>query len=242
MFKNISGSGKTWVHASNCPHLGLRTKFQACEKLNCTLNHAADSCRTGLIQMLRQAFSDFGFTGPWSPSSRTGNPVNSKLVTDYLRMLQEQQAAAGVTQKQAAILLRDQTHKLVQSMISYLSNPNLPFKDTFDTLRDLAIICLAFSMGTRGDDMGNLLTTQIIDFPNIKGKIFAFQLGKTLRDGSTNAFGILPDKLYPVMCPIRRLDKFLKFCETHNLAMEGNRIFTKLNVNKTSINDNNPSR
>ena len=58
-------------------------------------------------------------------------------------MLQEQQAAAGVTQKQAAILLRDQTHKLVQSMISYLSNPNL-------------------------------LTTQIIDFPNIKGKIFAF--------------------------------------------------------------------
>ena len=90
--------------------------------------------------------------------------------------------------------------------------------------------------------MGNLLTMQIINFPNIKGKIFVFQLGKTLRDGSTNAFGILPDKLYPVMCPIRRLDKFLKFCETHNLAMEGNRIFTKLNVNKTSINDNNPSR
>ena len=94
MFKNVS-SGKTWVHAKNCPYLGQRQKFPACQKLTCTSNHAADSLRTGIYQMLKQGFQDMGLNGPWNIASKTGNPVNSILVSKYLRMLRETQAKAG---------------------------------------------------------------------------------------------------------------------------------------------------
>ena len=90
----------------------------------------------------------------------------------------------------------------------------------------------------------NLLTTQIINFPNIKGRFLAlhFKLGKILQDSSTNSFGILPENLYPVMCLMKfdePLKKFLTFCETHNLALQSN--FHKFTTDKTS-NGNNPSR
>ena len=227
MFKNVS-SGKTWVHAKNCPYLGQRQKFPACQKLTCTSNHAADSLRTGIYQMLKQGFQDMGLNEPWNIASKTGNPVNSILVSEYLRMLRETQAKAGVTQKQAATLMRDETHKLIQSMIARLYRPNISFKETFELQRDLALITTAFATGKRGDDLGNLLVTQIISFPNIKGIICGFQFGKCLRDGNVNTFGILPDLTYPIMCPVRRIDKFMNFCKLHHLDMSGNHLFTNL--------------
>ena len=113
-------------------------------------------------------------------------------------MLREKQAQAGISQKQAAILLRDETYKLVQSMIARTFKPNITLKETFELLRDLALITLAFATGKRGDDLGNLLVTQIINFPNIQGIICGLQFGKCLRDGPTNTFGILPDTLFPL--------------------------------------------
>ena len=227
MFKNIS-SGKTWVHDKLCPHLGQRQKFPECLSLTCTTNFAADSLRTGIYQMLKQGFQDIGLSGTWNTASKTGNPVDSLPVSEYLRMLREKQAQAGISQKQAAILLRDETYKLVQSMIARTFKPNITLKETFELLRDLALITLAFATGKRGDDLGNLLVTQIINFPNIQGIICGFQFGKCLRDGPTNTFGILPDSLFPIMCPVRRIDKFMNFCKQHHLDMSGNYLFTNV--------------
>ena len=116
IFKNIT-SGKTWVHDTNCPSLGLRQKTQSCTTHNCSFNHAAQSMRTGVLHMLKKGFQDIGLSGPWNVASKMGNPVESLLVTEYLTIIKQQQAKAGVTQKQAAILLRDETHRLIQSMI-----------------------------------------------------------------------------------------------------------------------------
>ena len=226
IFKNIT-SGKTWVHDTNCPSLGLRQKTQSCTTHNCSFNHAAQSMRTGVLHMLKKGFQDIGLSGPWNVASKMGNPVESLLVTEYLTMIKQQQAKAGVTQKQAAILLRDETHRLIQSMISKLYKPNISLKETFDLLRDLALITLAFATGKRGDDLQNLLVTQIVNFPNF-GLLFGFQFGKCLRDGSTNTFGIQPDSQYPIMCPVRRINKFMQFCKLHHIDMSGNHLFSNV--------------
>ena len=48
MFKNVSGSGKTFVHGQDCEHLGTYEQFNDC-KQNCGNFHAAESMRSGII-------------------------------------------------------------------------------------------------------------------------------------------------------------------------------------------------
>ena len=60
------------------------------------------------------------------------------------------------------------------------------------------------------------------------GIIFNFQFRKTLRDGSVNSFGLLPDKDSPAMCPVSRIDKMMKFAAKHKIKIGGNRLFTRI--------------
>ena len=95
MFKNIAGSGKTVVHATNCPLLGHRNKPQQCNTLECKKIFASASLRTVIYQMLKSGFEDLGTTGAWNKANGTGNPVESKLVLSYILKVTEEQAKAG---------------------------------------------------------------------------------------------------------------------------------------------------
>ena len=48
---------------------------------------------TSIYQILKQGFQDMGLSGPWNIASKTGNPVSSILVSEYLSMLREKQGS-----------------------------------------------------------------------------------------------------------------------------------------------------
>jgi hypothetical protein len=87
---------------------------------------------------------------------------------------------------------------------------------------------VAFALGKRCNDMSNFLVSQIIKFPNIEGVILNFQFGKTLRDGSKHALGLMPNMEKPALCPVRAIEKLIAFYRTNNILVGGGRLFVKL--------------
>ena len=57
--------------------------------------------------MLRKGLTTLGLIGDWNQEKATGNPAASVAVKQYQLMLREEQARAGVTQRSAALLMRE---------------------------------------------------------------------------------------------------------------------------------------
>ena len=229
MFKNVSGyrSGKTFVHGQDCEHLGTYEQFNDC-KQNCGNFHAAESMRSGIISMLRKGLTTLGLVGEWDAERAVGNPAASNLVKQYQLMIREEQAKAGITQKSAAILMREDIVKLLQRMSAWLMNPNLTVDERYEMMRDMAFIAVVFATGKRCDDLANLLVSQMVRFPNGRGIMFGFQFGKTLRDGTRQMFGLQPDDVTPEICAVRLMDDFDEFTRKAGIETRGNRLFTKI--------------
>ena len=78
--------------------------------------------RSGTVSMLRKGLTTLGLIGEWDPERAVGNPVSSIAVKQYQLMLKEEQARAGVTQKQAALLMREDVVKLLQRMSASMAH------------------------------------------------------------------------------------------------------------------------
>ena len=167
MFKNESGTGKTFVHVLDCEYLGSHQEYETCriKFKGCGKFHVAESMRSGTISMLRKGLAALGLTGDWDPERATGNPVSSTVVRQYQLMLREQQARAGVTQRQAALLMREDVVKLLQRMSAWLMDPSLSLDDRYEMMRDITYIAVVFATGKRCDDIANYLISQMVRFP-----------------------------------------------------------------------------
>ena len=228
MFKNVSGTGKTFVHAQNCEHLGSYQEYVDCREKGCGRFHAAESMRSGTISMLRKGLTTLGLIGDWNQEKATGNPAASVAVKQYQLMLREEQARAGVTQRSAALLMREDIVRLLQRMSAWLMNPALSQDEKYEMMRDMAYIAVVFATGRRCDDMANLLISQMVRFPDGRGIMFGFQFGKTLRDGSRNMFGLRRDDITPEICAVRLMDDLDEYATKVGIRREGNKFFTKI--------------
>ena len=95
MFKNVEGTGKTFVHTQSCEHLGDYKQYASCKLPECGRFHAAESMRSGAISMLRKGLATLGLAGDWGPE---------EIVPAYA----ERRTRKGrVTQKSEALLMRD---------------------------------------------------------------------------------------------------------------------------------------
>ena len=81
-------------------------------------------------------------------------------------MLREEQAKAGVTQKGAAIFLREDVIRLLQRMGVWLMDKKLSTDERYEMMRDVAFIAVVFATGKSCVDLANLLITQMVRFPN----------------------------------------------------------------------------
>ena len=86
-------------------------------------------------------------------------------------MLREEKARAGITQKSAALLMREDIIKLLQRMSAWLMDPSLTQDETYEMMRDMAYIAVVFATGKRCDDIANLLISQMVRFPDGSGII-----------------------------------------------------------------------
>ena len=63
-------------------------------------------------------------------------------------------------------------------------------------------------MCERGADLGQVKTMEIARFPSDDGFLFNHRWGKTLRDGSSNVFGLRRHS-NPFICPVRAIENYI---------------------------------
>ena len=68
--------------------------------------------RVGYIEKMKRGFSDMGYMGEWNSSTKTGNPAKSLAVKRYLDFCMKEQGEAGITPKQARLMLSNKQKQL----------------------------------------------------------------------------------------------------------------------------------
>jgi hypothetical protein len=175
--KDVDGSGRTFVHSKACENLGQPSKnngegtegrvLQGCTG-ECKVRHAAQSLRTGIVQMLVNGYQSLGVKDVWDPENRTGNPATAKEIKQYIQFSMKEQLQAGITPKQAAVILRQEFETLIQRMRASLFSIE-ERENSLEELvirRDMAIFAVAFSSTKRGESLCNLLIAKILQLPD----------------------------------------------------------------------------
>ena len=83
---SCSEKRRTAVHARDCKAVGTsELSNHSMTEEGCTLRYTHDSLRTNYVSKLAMAYErDLGVTHDWNSALRTGNPVRSDLVTQYM--------------------------------------------------------------------------------------------------------------------------------------------------------------
>ena len=115
---SCSEKRRTAVHARDCEAVGT-SELSNCSTTEegCTLRDAHDSLRTDYVSKLTMAYErDMGITHDWNSALRTGNPVRSDLVTQYMAFIREEQKKAGVEVSQAPAMLHSHLAAIIAHM------------------------------------------------------------------------------------------------------------------------------
>lgn len=131
-----------------------------------------------------------------------------ELAKLYLKQVTAEQLQARVTPKQATSIFPDTLLLLSRHLETRLLLPNLSPSEMFVVARDQAFFKCLFYSGDRAGDLGLVKTPEIAHFPDDSGLLFNHIWGKTLRDGSSNLFGMRchPN---PALCPIRAVEMYV---------------------------------
>ena len=123
IWKSLSGVGCTHLHSVQYSLLGENTFNDDCVNMGCEKMISVEFLRTGIISKQRESFTSVGLTALWSERNSTGKPALTRLVSRYLKMVQEQQAKADVTQRKAAIFLTQQLRTLLSWLAIFMELP-----------------------------------------------------------------------------------------------------------------------
>ena len=109
---------RTAVHARDCEAVGTsKLSDRLTTEEGCTLRHAHDSLRTNYVSKLDMAYEgDLRVAHDWNSALRTGNPVRSDLVTQYMAFIREEQKKAGVEVSQAHAMLHSHLTAIIAHM------------------------------------------------------------------------------------------------------------------------------
>ena len=108
---------------------------------------------------------DMGITHDWKSALRTGNPVRSDLVTQYMAFIREEQKKAGVEVSQAPAMLHSHLAAIIAHMTLRLRCTQDPY-DRVVLASDIALFTVAFSALKRGDGLSRTLIQRILRLPN----------------------------------------------------------------------------
>ena len=116
---SCSEKRRTAVHARDCEAVGTsELSNHSTTEEGCTLRYAHDSLRTNYGSKLAMAYErGLGRTHDWNSALRTGNPVRSDLVTQYMAFIRKEQKKAGVEVSQAHAML----HSHLTAIIAHIT-------------------------------------------------------------------------------------------------------------------------
>ena len=166
------------VHARDCEAVGTsELSNRLTTEEGCTLRCAHDSLRTNYVSKLAMAYKrDLGVTHDWNSALRTGNPVRSDLVTQYMAFIREEQKKAGVEVSQAHAMFHSHLTAIIAHMTLRIRCTQGPY-DRKVFARDIALftVPVAYSTLERGDGLSRTLIQRILRLPNECGSLFIFQ-------------------------------------------------------------------
>ena len=196
-------NGKTQGHCNGCPYLGKRDVHPCGYPVRLSFN-TVDS----FIGKLRAIFTGIGRQGEWESSLQLGNPASAFEVKSYLKAFTAEQLQARITVKQVVPLFLPKLHSLARFLNRKINSPGISAQELYILARDQAFLKTLVFSGDRGSDLGNVKTPEILRFPSDDGFLFNHIWGKTLRDGSSNIFGIrrLPN---PAICPVTAIEAYV---------------------------------
>ena len=211
-------TGRTKVHQADCSQATVDTP--TCE---CPTRLAAGTIDS-LIGKLRSIFTQAERGGSWNYELGTGNPASHHCVTDYLRIIKEEQAQARVRPKKAVPLFMNKLEKLTSHILSKLqTGENSPIT-LYILSRDLCFFCLDFFSGDRAADLSLTLSREVLFFPDKTGLLFNHTFGKTLRGDALNTFAIRRCSNL-LVCPVTNFERYLSICRLTNIDLRTGYLF-----------------
>ena len=117
----------------------------------------------------------------------------------------EEQFQARITPKQAVPLFLPKLLLLARFLNRKIAAHSINSSGLFILARDQAFLKTFLFSGDRGSDLGMVKTEEILRFPQDDGFLFNHLCGKTLRDGTSNVFGIRRH-LNPELCPVKAIE------------------------------------
>ena len=226
---SCSEKRRTAVHARDCETVGT-SELSKCSTTEdgCALRYAHDSLRTVYVSKLALAYErDLEVTHDWDSSLRTGNPVRSNLVTQYMTFIREEQKKAGVEVSQAPAML----HSHLTAIITHMTLRIRCTQDPYDIIvlaRDIFLFTIAFSTLNKGDGLSRTLIPRILRLPNECGFLLNFQWGKTMRDGADHLMIVEYDTKRMARCPIRAVEQYVAVGTTLGWNMTQEYLFPRI--------------
>ena len=196
-------TGKTQIHIPGCPNLGQHGLWPC----GCP-SRLAYKTVDSLIGKLRSIFKEAGRSGEWDTALGLGNPAASPAVKQYLKSFTAEQLQASITPKQASPLFLNKLLLLSRHIQRQIERPDNSPLVSFTYARDAAFFKTLFFSGDRANDLTLVKTQDILRFPRDDGFLFNHVWGKTLRDGSSNLFGIRRHP-NPSLCPVKAIETYM---------------------------------
>ena len=161
------------VLAMHCTQVGA-AELSGCSTQTgeCTKRYAHDSPRTKYVSELTFTYErDLSITADWSDALRIGNPIRSDLITKYMMFTREEQKKAGVTVKQAPVVLLSHLHAIVSPLRVRLQCTSHPYTRVV-LARNLALFTVSFKTTKRSDELSRTLIQRILRLSSLSGFLF----------------------------------------------------------------------
>lgn len=101
---------------------------------------------------MSEIFYESGRGKFWDERSNTGNPAAAHCIKQYVKLIQEEQAAAHVVSKQANPTFLGKINRIVSYIDNELGRVDISSKERYVHLKDQAWRKLQFFGGNRAND------------------------------------------------------------------------------------------
>ncbi|KAK3747892.1 hypothetical protein QZH41_001356 [Actinostola sp. cb2023] len=196
----------------------------ACPRDLCRFLVWKDSHSKTQVRKLRAIFNENGRRGDWDPRLLVGNPATDISLRRYIKVITAEQLQARTLPKQATPFFVSDLVRLGRGINAKLASGNLSPIEIYCILRDQAYFKILFFSGDRPGDLGQVKSQEILRFPNNDGLLFNHTWGKTLRDGSTNLFGIRRSGDL-IICPVYATELYVNHSKAIGISLTSGYLF-----------------
>lgn len=158
-----------------------------------------------LIGKLRSIFNQLGRNYNEATLPGYGNPAADISVKKYLAAVREEQLQARTLPTQAQPIFLHELAIISKEVLRNLKNKSNTSSQTYIYAPDQAFFKIQFFAGDRAGDLGRTKSKELLYSPDKEVVLFNHMITKSLRDGSTNLFGITRYK-DPALCPVVALE------------------------------------